>query len=1170
MGKVLKKLTALFLCIMMIVPFMSFTTSAEEGKFQEYIVEADGEPISLYRYLETKDIRAYPKKLNMYEHNNNIVIVDAKDEVVITTYTKNFSKLSEKKLPLELPLFGGFFSGETYNFIVFGQENPEEDLEKEVFRIVKYDKQFNRIDSCSILGNRCNTVTPFDGGTVSFAECNNELTIHTARVCFASDDGKNHQMQFTIVLDIESMTPTNNLPEIYKFDPYNFTKFQDNHVSHSFNQLVKYDNGKRVLVDHGDGAPRSIYLQKYEGKRCSSWTDNFSDKYQGVSLFKIPGESGANYTGVSIGGFQVSKNNYIVSFNSINHNDTEREIDTREAWLVICNKDFQSEKNIKTIQLTNYIENQKHASQPFLIKISEKRFVVLWEEYLITEKTSDNGYTYKRYVENGIKYVIIDESGNKLTEINETNLNARFDDCEPILVDNKVLWYYNTDDGKRHIYSLDLSDDLNNKLSHEHNIVEVPAKESTCNEQGNHKYYECDICGVCFEDAEQNNITTPQKQAITFLEHQGGTASCEKKAKCELCGEYYGDMPEHTPFKEEIDTAATCTADGQKHIECECGRTIEWVTIPATGHTPGTWETVKAAECEADGLEAVNCTVCGDEIESRIIPALGHNDSDFITVKEPTCSKEGSKYTVCLTCGRQSDPVAIPKTEHIVNSDAAWLNDTKPTCTEDGLKFRRCSVCKEPAEYQVVPALGHESGAWETISTPSCEGTGERIKKCTVCGEVSQREILNANGHKPADDWTVVTSATCTTDGVKVKKCTVCTLNVESEVIPALGHNPETSWEIIKEATCTEEGIRSCRCTRCIYSVTETIPAKGHALEDEWKTVTPATCTQSGTTARFCENCEYSLTRDIPATGHAVGEWEIIKKADCKNTGTKVKRCTNCNNIIQSEAIPVSGHTGGNWVITRTPENGSYGIKSKFCTGCGIKLEEKIIYSINSATVKDYSTGVEIIYAKETFDGNAAISARALSGSELSDRIYNKFGECIFKGYEAVLLNDGIPTVPANSYSLRLPVPEGFNRRNAEVYAVDMNTGELYAVSASYDNGYFLIDKVDAVQYVIVERIINISLSETSLSMKKGDSVQLYAETNGYGVTYTSSDPSVATVDIHGNVTAVGSGSAVITASVDGSDVKAECTVEVTQSFFEMIIDAFSNFFKMIAGLFGL
>ena len=533
-----------------------------------------------------------------------------------------------------------------------------------------------------------------------------------------------------------------------------------------------------------------------------------------------------------------------------------------------------------------------------------------------------------------------------------------------------------------------------------------------------------------------------------------------------------------------------------------------------------------------------------------------------------TCSKVGILTYICTECG-DTYTEAIPKTEHIVNSDALWLTEIPSTCTEEGRKFRRCSVCKEPAEFDTITALGHNFGGWETTTTPSCEGTGEKTRTCTVCKFV-EREILNANGHKPADDWTVVTSATCTTDGKKVKKCTVCTLNVESEVIPALGHNPETSWEIIKEATCTEEGIRSCRCTRCIYSVTETIPAKGHALEDEWKTVTPATCTQSGTTARFCENCEYSLTRDIPAKGHAVGEWEIIKKADCKNTGTKVKRCTNCNNIIQSEAIPVSGHTGGNWVITRTPENGSYGIKSKFCTGCGIKLEEKIIYSINSATVKDYSTGVEIIYAKETFDGNAAISARALSGSELSDRIYNKFGECIFKGYEAVLLNDGIPTVPANSYSLRLPVPEGFNRRNAEVYAVDMNTGELYAVSASYDNGYFLIDKVDAVQYVIVERIINISLSETSLSMKKGGSVQLYAETNGYGVTYTSSDPSVATVDIHGNVTAVGSGSAVITASVDGSDVKAECTVEVTQSFFEMIIDAFSSFFKMIAGLFGL
>ena len=45
--------------------------------------------------------------------------------------------LDRKKIPVELPLFGGFYAGEDYNFLVFGQPNPDEDDSVEVMRVVK-------------------------------------------------------------------------------------------------------------------------------------------------------------------------------------------------------------------------------------------------------------------------------------------------------------------------------------------------------------------------------------------------------------------------------------------------------------------------------------------------------------------------------------------------------------------------------------------------------------------------------------------------------------------------------------------------------------------------------------------------------------------------------------------------------------------------------------------------------------------------------------------------------------------------------------------------------------------------------------------------------------------------------------------------------------------------
>ncbi len=81
--------------------------------------------------------------------------------------------------------------------------------------------------------------------------------------------------------------------------------------------------------------------------------------------------------------------------------------------------------------------------------------------------------------------------------------------------------------------------------------------------------------------------------------------------------------------------------------------------------------------------------------------------------------------------------------------------------------------------------------------------------------------------------------------------------------------------------------------------------------------------------------------------------------------------------------------------------------------------------------------------------------------------------------------------------------------------------------------------------------VTGISLSQSSLTLNSGTTAQLTATitpTNATNttVTWSSSNESVATVDASGKVTAVGPGTAVITASAtDGSGVSASCTVTV-------------------------
>ncbi|MBO4443847.1 MAG: CotH kinase family protein [Bacteroidaceae bacterium] len=81
-----------------------------------------------------------------------------------------------------------------------------------------------------------------------------------------------------------------------------------------------------------------------------------------------------------------------------------------------------------------------------------------------------------------------------------------------------------------------------------------------------------------------------------------------------------------------------------------------------------------------------------------------------------------------------------------------------------------------------------------------------------------------------------------------------------------------------------------------------------------------------------------------------------------------------------------------------------------------------------------------------------------------------------------------------------------------------------------------------------------ISLTEDNIELGIGDTYELSAEVSPYyatfkGVTWTSSDPSVASIDRNGMVTALKSGTVVITArSVQFADLLAQCLVRVVRN----------------------
>ena len=91
-----------------------------------------------------------------------------------------------------------------------------------------------------------------------------------------------------------------------------------------------------------------------------------------------------------------------------------------------------------------------------------------------------------------------------------------------------------------HSYSTEWSTDETN---HWHECTECRAKNDEAEHTDGNKDHKCDVCDkVLSECADTNRDHKCDLCDKTLSEHSGGTATCKDKAKCEICGEIYGEL----------------------------------------------------------------------------------------------------------------------------------------------------------------------------------------------------------------------------------------------------------------------------------------------------------------------------------------------------------------------------------------------------------------------------------------------------------------------------------------------------------------------------------------------------------------------------------------------------------------------------------------------------
>ena len=1014
---------------------MAVSTAVSAGSFGAFAVAQcvaySGSNVNDQDYVQWSDtVKSY---LTVCDNGNYMRVQSGAIEgkLLVEYYSSDFEPLSTKLIDNELPIFGAFYDSGNNYYVLSGQENPKQNDSLEVFRITKYDKNWNKIKSCGLYG--ANTTVPFDAGSARMTHSGDHLLVRTCHEMYKSSDGNNHQANVTIEVDMPSMTITDSYTGVMNVD-YGY-------VSHSFNQFIKTDGNHIVALDHGDAHPRSAVLVKYNSDfTTGKFFPSYFEQVSNIDVVTYPEYTAGhyNYTGAAIGGFDVSSSSYIVAQSTVDL-DYINTSETRNVYVSAVSKDLSTNKLNK---ITSYAEGTASASAPQLVKINNNSFLLLWSR------------------DTKVSCVKLNADGTVNGGIH--TFEGSLSDCQPVIKNGRAVWYV-YDKNNVTFNSLNLSnlDDIKTvdvKTGHDYETKYASKTDGTvtqtCKSCGyvnkftvptsTTVYWRTDLSNtsfssvlsktqfsvgdsidfwlyddtdytVEFSDRSMVSVNKLENYAndirrITFK--NGGSLTVKiyptynpsvAKTYKFTCG-----CTSHTYGSAVITKQPTCTSEGTKTKTCtQCGATVT-ETIAKLSHSYTT--TVVAPTCTTNGYTLHKCSVCGTSYKDNTTKATGHSYGNSVVTKQPTCTSEGTAIKTCTKCNATFTET-IAKTSHkYVDTVVA------PTCTANGYTLHKCSVCGTSYKDSTTKAPGHSYGNSVVTKQPTCTSEGTAIKTCTKCN-ATVTETIPKTSHKYAD---TVVAPTCTTNGYTLHKCSVCGTSYKDSTTKATGHSYGNSV-VTKQPTCTSEGTKTKTCTKCNATVTEKLPAKGHtAVTDKGY---PATCTTAGKTdGSHCSVCNTVIKAQtvINATGHKSSGWIVDKAASIGVKGSKHKECTVCKKVLETSEIPALSRISiSKASVTLSTSTYAYDGKAKK-PGVTVKLNGKTLKNGTDYTAS-YSNNTKVGTAKVTITGKgnytgsvsktysikndfkkatvSGISTKAFTGKNITQTITVKYnGKTLKKG----------------------------------------------------------------------------------------------------------------------------------------------------------------------------
>ena len=734
---------------------MAVSTAVSAGSFSAFAVAQcvaySGSNVNDQDYVQWSDtVKSY---LTVCDNGNYMRVQSGAIEgkLLVEYYSSDFEPLSTKLIDNELPIFGAFYDSGNNYYVLSGQENPKQNDSLEVFRITKYDKNWNKIKSCGLYG--ANTTVPFDAGSARMTHSGDHLLVRTCHEMYKSSDGNNHQSNVTIEVDMPSMTITDSYTGIMNVD-YGY-------VSHSFNQFIKTDGNHIVALDHGDAHPRSAVLVKYNSDfTTGKFFPSYFDKVSNIDVVTYPEYTAGhyNYTGAAIGGFDVSSSSYIVAQSTVDL-DYINTSETRNVYVSAVSKDLSTNKLNK---ITSYAEGTASASAPQLVKINNNSFLLLWSR------------------DTKVSCVKLNADGTVNGSIH--TFEGSLSDCQPVIKNGRAVWYV-YDKNNVTFNSLNLSnlDDIKTvdvKTGHDYETKYASKTDGTVTQT-------CKSCGYV------NKFTVPTSTTVYWRTDISNTSFSSVLSKTQFS---VGDsidfwLYDDTDYTVEFSDRSMVSVNKLENYANDIRR----ITFKNGGSL-----TVKIYPTYNPSVAKTYKLTCG---------CTSHTYGSAVITKQPTCTSEGTKTKTCTQCGATVTET-IAKLSHSYTTTVV-----APTCTTNGYTLHKCSVCGTSYKDNTTKATGHSYGNSVVTKQPTCTSEGTAIKTCTKCN-ATVTEKLPAKGHTAVTDKGYPATCTTAgkTDG---SHCSVCNTVIKAQtVINATGHK-SSGWITDKAASIGVKGSMHKECTVC-------------------------------------------------------------------------------------------------------------------------------------------------------------------------------------------------------------------------------------------------------------------------------------------------------------------------------------------------------------------